>query len=202
MEPYNLSVTEHPSEEDLESYALGHLPESELESLEIHLFVCPQCQDALEEAETFALSIREGLRTFSPPQPQPARWREWFQPRPLLAFTGALAALAVAVTVSQPPPSLGTPAAVVLRAERGGAAGPWSTAPAHAPLSLSLQSDPGTLVNGARVQIVDAAGRTAWAGAYERHPIELRTPLGAGHYWVRLYDAERRLLQEYGLRLQ
>jgi hypothetical protein len=67
---------------------------------------------------------------------------------------------------------------------------------------LTLASDPATLAHGARVQIVDAAGRTAWSGAYEHRALELRTPLAAGLYWVRLYDAEQRLLQEYGLRLE
>jgi hypothetical protein len=119
----------------------------------------------------------------------------------VLALGGAVAALTLAVTLSSP--RVGQPVSVILRAERGGPARqPWAVAPASTPLHLTLRSDPATLASGARIHIVDAAGRTAWTGAYQHRTVELRTPLAAGQYWVRLYDARQRLLQEYGLRLE
>ena len=52
----------HPSEEDIELYALGRLAEDLVPSIEEHLLICTQCQDALQLEDAFSQSMAE-LRT-------------------------------------------------------------------------------------------------------------------------------------------
>ena len=40
-----MEFNEHVSQDALEWYATGTLPESEIEPTEMHLLVCPGCQD-------------------------------------------------------------------------------------------------------------------------------------------------------------
>ena len=55
----------HPSENDLERYAMGALrDESELASLEEHLLACPACVARTEALEDYVWSIRPSLRQF------------------------------------------------------------------------------------------------------------------------------------------
>ena len=56
---------DHPSEADIELYALGRLAEDLVPSLEEHLLICSHCQDALQREYTFSQSMTESLRTKS-----------------------------------------------------------------------------------------------------------------------------------------
>jgi hypothetical protein len=56
-------------------------------------------------------------------------------------------------------------------------------------------------------RIVDANGGLSWSGRphFQRETgylIQMDNPLSAGDYWVRLYDSQQKLLQEYGLQLR
>jgi anti-sigma factor ChrR (cupin superfamily) len=52
----------HPSDEVLEQYLFGSLPEPEAESVEEHLLVCHSCIDSAEQLLVFVQSLRS---TFS-----------------------------------------------------------------------------------------------------------------------------------------
>ena len=49
---------QHQSEDALELYAMGTLPDSETGPLEEHLLVCHECQDRLREMDEFLAAIR------------------------------------------------------------------------------------------------------------------------------------------------
>ena len=51
-------LQEHPSEEAWESYALGQVDETQLERMDMHLFVCDSCQATLEDADRFVKALR------------------------------------------------------------------------------------------------------------------------------------------------
>jgi anti-sigma factor RsiW len=51
----------HPSDEAIELYALGRLPEELFAPVEEHLLVCDQCQDTLRREDEFVQSLRAAL---------------------------------------------------------------------------------------------------------------------------------------------
>ena len=48
----------HISDDDLERYAIGTLPETELAPLEEHLLICSDCRDRLEATERYVVAMR------------------------------------------------------------------------------------------------------------------------------------------------
>jgi len=48
----------HPSEEELEQYLFGSLPEPEAEGVEEHLLVCHSCIESAEQVLAFVQSLR------------------------------------------------------------------------------------------------------------------------------------------------
>jgi len=61
-----LPLQGHPSDDAIELYALGRLPEESVARLEEHLLVCTRCQDALRKEDAFAQGIRS-LKSNSTP---------------------------------------------------------------------------------------------------------------------------------------
>lgn len=200
MEPF-LDPTRHPSEDQLEFYALGRLAEPELEHLEVHLLACASCQDSLLEIDAYLPALRAALAESQPTDDTPRNlwWNPgWLPSTPVLA--GALAAILLAAVMLRTPGDL-SPASVTLRSERGGAVDLAAQAPSGAPLDLHIQSSHLTVGPDYRVAIVDSAGQYAWAGGFDADVAHVPGGLSAGTYWVRLFDGQQRLLQEYGLQL-
>jgi hypothetical protein len=56
------SIRQHPTEEVLEQYLFGLLPDCEVEFLEEHLLVCHACLDAAEQLLAFVQSLRSTLK--------------------------------------------------------------------------------------------------------------------------------------------
>jgi len=54
-------IEQHPSEEVLERYLFGSLPEQEVEQLEEHLLVCHSCIETAEQLLSFVQSLRSSL---------------------------------------------------------------------------------------------------------------------------------------------
>ena len=52
----------HASEEALEQYAMGTLPESELANLKEHLPVCAECRERLFETALYVKAMRSAAR--------------------------------------------------------------------------------------------------------------------------------------------
>jgi len=57
---------EHPTEDQLEQYLFGSLPESQTEGLEEHLLVCHGCIDATEKLTIFVESMKSTLERSAP----------------------------------------------------------------------------------------------------------------------------------------
>lgn len=55
-------VGQHPSDDDLELYALGRLTEPDLGRVEEHLLVCEECRVRLDEEDAFVKAVRAALR--------------------------------------------------------------------------------------------------------------------------------------------
>jgi hypothetical protein len=208
----------HPTEDQLEDYSLGRLVEPELGLVETHLFVCHSCQETLAETDEYVALMKSGLAESVKPAaiPWSSRWADWGSrvadairfPRPVPAFSAALAALSLAAMLSQSY-TAGTAGDVEipLRAVRGGLEPARAQGPADTALRLNLQSNHLPANQEFQARIVDAAGRPAWSGSprYDvRNGFVLRVEdrLSAGTYWVRLYDSQQKLLQEYGLELR
>ena len=202
MEPY-LDPTRHPSDETLEFYSLGRLEEPELEQVETHLLACAHCQDLVVDNDAYLPALKSVLAE-TLPQPVPhgvgAWWKGWIPQVP--AFAGAIAAAVLGIVLLRPAGELPAPLSVTLHSERsGGLVDTAAKAPANAPLDLRIVSSSLTVSAQDRLVIVDGAGQRAWEGGFDATVAHLRQGLPAGTYWVRLYDAQQQLLQEYGLQL-
>ena len=56
----------HISEDLLEQYLFGTLPDAELESLEEHLLICHSCIETAEQLLAFVQSLRSTLENAAP----------------------------------------------------------------------------------------------------------------------------------------
>jgi hypothetical protein len=199
----------HPDNEVLELYSFGRLPESELECVENHLFVCERCQEELISLECSIREIKEACKTVRR-QPEPVRvgllTRLLGVPgRPV--FAGAFAALAVAVVVplSIHPTGNLAPSLVQLDTMRGAGEAGAAQAPAKRPLHLQLNmpDSPGTPAY--RAEIVNQDGSSVWSGSPVRENgtigMNVEKSLGAGQYWVRLFN-QGSMVREFGLVLR
>lgn len=222
MEPNQLEkprpATAHPSEDILENYALGRLTEPELGRVEAHLFVCHHCQDALIETDEYVAAMKSAL---AEPVPQAESWStRWAAlagrladslrlPRPVPVYCAAFATLTLVAVLSQgyAPKLAAGESEITLRSVRGGVEATQTQGPVAAHLRLRIESPYLSPDQTLEARIVDAAGKSAWTGRplfqQERgYILQVNSELGAGTYWVRLYDSQQRLLQEYGLQLQ
>ena len=190
----------HQTDEQLELYALGRLPEPWVAEVEEHLLVCAVCQERVDDLEAYAFAMRQAIST----QPtQRSHWHFWFQqslPKmPVLACASGLAATALAVTLYlQSTPHLAPLASLQLTAMRGAmpSVGPSRETDitlADAPSGVPL-----------RAEIVEAAGSEVWNGSIETqtHRIALKRRLTPGNYFVRLFDDGGKLLHEYGFQVR
>ena len=56
------SIKQHPTEEILERYLFGLLPDRDVEPVEEHLLVCHTCLDSAEQLLAFVQSLRSTLK--------------------------------------------------------------------------------------------------------------------------------------------
>lgn len=198
----------HLTEDILENYSLGRLSEPQIARVETHLLVCHGCQDALADADDYVAAMQAALAE-PISEPAPSRWATFVDQlrrlRPVPVFASAFAGICLALVLYNSPAA--QTAEITLRSVRGGSADLTAVGPAGAPLNLTIQSEHLRLDQSFRARIVDAAGKPTWAGAPEftqeaGYVLHVDTPLHAGAYWIRLYDSDRKLLQEYGLRLK
>ena len=191
----------HPSDEILEDYALGRLPEALAAPVEEHLLICHRCQDLVAATDEFAAALKVATR-----QPAP----RWSVLSHLPRFSAGSMALAPALILSlvaflavrnhaaQEPSA---PVAVNLSSMRG--LSPLTPAPAGKPLRLSIGLPDLASREDYRVELVDAAGSLVWNGAVSvvdgKLVATMPQPLANGVYWIRLYGQHAELLREFGL---
>jgi hypothetical protein len=190
----------HQTDERLELYALGRLPEPWVAEVEEHLLVCATCQERVDDLEAYAFAMQQAIST----EPaEPSRWFNWFQQSwlkmPVLACAGGLAAVLLGGTLYlQSTPHLAPVASLQLTAIRGAMP---SVGPSRE-TDITLADAP----SGAalRAEVVDATGSTVWSGALEPRTrrIALTRRFAPGSYFVRLFDDGGKLLHEYGFQVR
>jgi hypothetical protein len=199
----------HGTDDQLEQYALGRLPDSDLPRLEEHLLVCTTCREKLNGISDFALGMREALDATAASAPAAARGAGragWvlasFFRHPAFSMALAFAALLVVVGVfSNSGTKLAPRAAIQLTAVRG-----------EMPVALPAREFDLTLADGPReggpfrVEVLNAGGMSMWTGLVESGPegvpVKVTQPLPQGDYFVRLYSVSGKVLREYGFRIR
>lgn len=197
----------HGTEDQLELYAQGRLPEADLPVIEEHLMICNTCREKLDEIGDFALGMREALGTQAVPQTAyQTGWMGWglaslFR-RPAFSMALAFVALLVVVGVfSNGRTKFAPSASLQLTAMRGEMP---STVPAR---ELDLTLSDGPREGGPfRIEVLNATGGSVWAGLAESGPagveFKLTQRLAQGDYFVRLYSVSGKMLREYGFRIR
>jgi hypothetical protein len=184
----------HGTEDQLEQYALGRLPDSDLPLLEQHLTICAACRETLEGVEDFALGMREALTIEPGLRPD---WFGWLR-RPVVSIGLTFAALVVMVGIfSNAGTKFAPRASLQLTAMRGEM---LSTVPAR---EFDLTLSDGPREGGPfRVEVVNTTGVRVWSGLAAGQQFKVRQRLGPGDYFVRLYTASGEMRREYGFRIR
>lgn len=201
-------LRDHPSEEELEAYAMGRVgsrgDEDELEHIETHLLVCEACQDAVTEIDQFVGTIR---RT----QPAEEKRRTWGRLTNLFSFPSAMTFVAVAALLSISAPFAAqrwsaTGIDTVVYKEAAQRASPEAqVAPAGREFNLDLPA-PAGVVGPVRIGVVAADGQmeTELTAPVESGRLQAHVSrrLSAGKYWLRLSTIEGSDLGEHALTVQ
>jgi len=203
------SLGTHPSEDEIENYALGRLEGPDLEGFESHVLICAQCQDQVAETDDFVAGVKQAAATLQREDPIPIRsrpnsWRfpafDWFS-KPV--WVGAMAAAALAVAIWIPRDRPASPATeVFLQTVRGPDAGS-ARVPAGRPFILKVDMRGLPARTDYRLEIVTASGSVIWQRDIARQGESASVPvprsLPANLYWVRLSGAGGTLLREFSL---
>lgn len=201
----------HGTDAQLELYALGRLPESDLAALEEHLLMCESCRERLDGVSDFALGMREG--SFQPgASPAETGRTTWaglkmnsqlasFLRRPAVSMGLAFVLLLLVIGIFSNRNQVATSASLQLTATRG--AMPVSGPARSFDLKLSDAPREG---GPFRVEVLSSGGETVWANLAESTPsgvgINVAQQLPPGDYFVRLYAASGTMLREYGFRVR
>ena len=207
----------HATEDGLERYSMGRLPEAEAEVLEEHLLVCAVCQERLTEADQYVCAVRAAASKLRASEfanrRGAATWSPGFFAKPALALPlGAIFCLAIvwwAAPGWRAFPSAGAqPVAVLLETVRGGEPAAGASAPSGRPLVLETDLAGLPVSSAYDLKVIDQAGsqveRLRAAPEGGRLSARVSKGLGKGRYWVRLYSGEGAtdLLREYALRVE
>ncbi len=207
----------HPSEEILERYALGRVGASDMEPIEEHLLVCPQCQERLSEADQYILAMQDAARLLlngrsrAVPEPSSSLWGKrkpalhwgmrWLWPAGAVAFAALALSLAVPKQLSQ----AGIPEEVALAVSRGAAQELLTHVAAGRPLRLDIDLTEIPPASSYRLDLVNDDGQFVWSGTgvgvrNQLHFAPSRLLL-SGKYWARLYAVSDSpvLVREYGM---
>jgi hypothetical protein len=204
----------HPTEDLLEQYFFGRLPEPDLSPFEDHLLICSSCQSTLAELEDYIRAAKTALAELqhasTAPAALPPAWARLPGGTTTLWAVALVLALASGAMLSRRIRPAPETVGVTLAALRGGDAAGFAHAPAGKPLDLIIDRISLPPASAYRFQIVNASGNDTWSGAAVasdgKLSAHLARGLGPGVYWVRLYASqapgEAGLLREFGLRLE
>jgi hypothetical protein len=202
-----LGIGSHLEDTELEQYSMGTLSDTRLEAFEEHLLACDTCQDQLLEMEAYV----NAMRSVSPKLREAPRssWADLFRwPRSgwVAAFAAGVFALAMTRVWLAVPPARVEMASVFLYSSRGIDGLAAAQAPAHTPLSLTLDLTELPVFTSYRLEIVGESGKPVWeamAHPQDRKIVEpTRKGLSEGQYFVRLYAPAGELLREFSLRIR
>lgn len=193
----------HPVEDELDEYIFGRLSEDRCALFEEHFLICGSCRRKLEQADEFALLMRQGIVEVEKAPPRRPLWG-W----PMISAIGVAAALLLVLIPYRVRTEM-NPVPVQLVSFR---AGDGSMTQARAGSGVDLTVDCTDLEapdlktkNGFRIEMVDSVGRRVWNGnavmvGSKLISARVAERLTAGVYWVRIYSGNE-LLREFGLRL-
>jgi hypothetical protein len=195
----------HASEDEIERYSMGAVPETEAAHFDEHLLICVHCQQKLEEADVYVAAMRKGIRQLVQEEQRRARRSLWIFPRmnPLFGAAALVAAAAVAFVWTGNSRKLLPAYAVNLEAFRGAAG--ESQAPPRRPLLLQLDLTSLAPSPTYRLEMVDQAGTVVWEGsvaALDAKASASIPPKEPGAYFVRIYLPSGEVLREYGLEVK
>lgn len=201
----NSACADHPHEEALERFLLGHCNADEIAKIETHAMACVPCVDRLESLEQFIQAAKLALRAFQCEEPVRASnplssrvsWFTWLT-FPRLSLAGAaLTTLTLAVLFVY------SPREIDLVANRGDET---VVAPAWRPLHLRLDAKDLSAGNAA-VHIPDEQGSEIWQGnaTVQNNAVDVNIGLLtiSGQYLVRVSNSlDQQLLREYSMRVK
>lgn len=199
----SVELNSHGTDDDLELYALGRLPESEVAVIEEHLIVCAACRDRLDRIEAFAMGMLQALE--QAPTETKFAWREFvagFMKKPAFALVLCGVAFVAVLTFAMKGRATSLPvASLQLMAIRGDMP---SVAEARE-LDLTFADAPST-GGPFRIEVVDATGSPKWSvlasPADGGLSVKIPRQLAPGNYFVRLRGAGDQVLHEYGFRVR
>ena len=202
----------HPTDDQLELYALQRLEKPETFQVEQHLLLCESCMVRQQQADEFVAMMQSGLRESanSPASPAwtSALWAWFAQPAPRWAMAfGTVVVVSGVLGVMQSRQEAGQqPVAATLEATRSVSDAALAF-PAGRPLALRLKTEGLSASGSFHTEIADATGQPVWTGTAaagrSEVTIQVDRKLAGGQYWVRLYEnAGGELLREYALTLQ
>ncbi len=219
---------EHPNDEVMERFILHRAEDDEVEILETHILACEHCLTRLETLELQITDLRAALtadeqhRAAQELKRGEARWKNWFTMPALSWAGGAVAMLAVGLTIAPRMVQHGsltarqnTPAVAELNLSgcrnsadsnlascRGSEKG--SILPQGRPLDLRVETAD-IAAGPVDVQLVDGAGGEIWQGQsevkQERAEVKLPRIAQPGPYFLRFYapsaGREHELVREF-----
>ena len=200
----------HPSDDELELYALGRMSDDAIAPLEEHLLLCESCRDRLDEADAFTTTICAALRENEVPRNAEERHSSFFARLfsvPVPVWAGGLAAIALLFVFAPWRTASLEPVAVQLETFRGAGTPSAAMAPAGRPLLLNVDAKGLPQNTSYRVEVADSQGAPVWTSSVpakgETFVVSINRSLGSGHYWMRIYqdDASGELLREFALQL-
>lgn len=197
----------HPSDDQLELYALGRLSASANDHIEEHLLICYGCQDRLIDLDSYLHLMKQvcALEVETRAAHQRSISKAVIAivmrvPVPVWAGTMALLAVSAGVPLIRSV-SAGPETEIHLVASRGG------ELPARAGRNVRMTIDAAELESfpSYRVAVVDPSGQNVWAGTVKPANAVLtvrpNVRLAAGTYWVRVTGPNAEPVREYGLKL-
>jgi hypothetical protein len=200
----------HPSDEVLELYSFGRLPEATVVPTEEHLLTCHDCQDRLADTDAYVSAMKEACRRFvaAAPRPGPVPFmRNLFHlPKPVFAVALTLGVISsVTIPIWNQRGKAGPELDVRLAASRG-ISQSVPLALANRRLHLTIDVSQVTNFPSYGVSVVRGNGSTVWQESAKPDgnllSVRLPKPIDAGLYWVRLSSPEAEPIQEYSLRVQ
>lgn len=207
-EAMNLDTNRHLDESEIEKYSMRDVLEPELSRYEEHLLICESCQDRVAASDEYVASMRDASSRIRQSDAA-SRPGPWHMPRPILLLAIAASLLLVVFLgfggkgAGLFGGSAGSPAVVNMIAVRGNDV--ESQAPAGTALALNLNVEGLSPAASYDVEIVEEGGKSMWRGsAHAKGAIAAANApsMTPGHYFLRAYSPEGKLLREYGLRVQ
>ena len=191
---------DHASDDALEQYAMGRLPEPEMAEFEEHLLVCEHCQDRLALEDSIRQRVRDGAVALE--HTSDVVW--WRSLR--LGWATALVAAGLVIVAGYEWQSLHRPAAapavVLLQATRG-VEDLTKAAPAGRPLTLVLDLTGLPQCPEYKFEVVRASGSPVFQASAAPQGNRLHASLSGGlaadAYFVRVSTPTGELLREYAL---